>query len=61
MRRAAGLDHEGNTIPLTKIYKGGMLMNTWVILVEMAVFAAIFTTVVFAYYRGDRKIGRAHV
>ena len=36
-------------------------MNTWVILVEMAVFAAIFTTVVFAYYRGDRKYSPASI
>ena len=29
-------------------------MNPWVILVEMAAFATIFTAVIFAYYRGDR-------
>jgi len=36
-------------------------MNTWVILVEMAVFAAIFTAVVFAYYHGDRKYSPASI
>ena len=36
-------------------------MNTWVILVEMAVFAAIFTTVIFAYYRGNRKYSPASI
>ena len=30
-------------------------MSIWVILIEMAVFAAIFTAVVFLAYRGDRK------
>ena len=36
-------------------------MNTWVILVEMAVFATIFTAVIFAYYRGDRKHSPASI
>ena len=30
-------------------------MSIWVILIEMAVFATIFTAVVFLAYRGDRK------
>ena len=30
-------------------------MSIWVILIEMAVFAAIFTAAVFLAYRGDRK------
>ena len=36
-------------------------MNTWVILAEMAAFAAIFTMVIFAYYRGDRKYSPASI
>ena len=36
-------------------------MNIRVILVEMAVFAAIFTAVVFAYYRGNRKYSPASI
>ena len=36
-------------------------MNPWVILVEMAAFAAIFTAVIFAYYRGDRKHSPASI
>ena len=30
-------------------------MNILVILIEMIVFAAIFTAIIFTYYRGDRK------
>lgn len=30
-------------------------MTWWVILIEMLVFAGIFTTVLFLYYRGERK------
>jgi len=30
-------------------------MNILVILIEMAVFAAIFTAVIFSYFRGGRK------
>ena len=36
-------------------------MNTWIILAEMAAFAAIFTMVIFAYYRGDRKYSPASI
>ena len=36
-------------------------MDIRVILVEMAVFATIFTAVVFAYYRGDRKYSPASI
>ena len=36
-------------------------MNTWIILAEMAAFAAIFTTVIFAYYRGNRKYSPASI
>ena len=36
-------------------------MNVWVILAEMAVFAAIFTATVFTYYRGDRKYSPASI
>ena len=30
-------------------------MNIRIILIEMLVFAAIFTAIIFTYYRGDRK------
>lgn len=30
-------------------------MVWWVIVVEMVVFAALFTTIIFTYYQGDRK------
>ena len=30
-------------------------MTWWVILIEMLVFAGIFTTVLFLYYRGEKK------
>ena len=30
-------------------------MTWWVIILEMLVFAALFTIIVFTYYRGDRK------
>ena len=36
-------------------------MNTGVILIEMVVFAAIFTAIIFAYYRGDRKYSPASI
>ena len=36
-------------------------MDIRVILVEMAAFAAIFTAVIFAYYRGDRKYSPASI
>ena len=32
-----------------------MIVNLWIFLIEMLVFAAIFTAIIFAYYRGDRK------
>lgn len=36
-------------------------MNIWIILIEMAVFAAIFTAIVFTYYQGDRKYSPASI
>ena len=36
-------------------------MNIGVILAEMAAFAAIFTTIIFTYYRGDRKYSSASI
>ncbi len=36
-------------------------MNIWIILLEMVVFAAIFTAIIFAYYRGDRKYSPASI
>ena len=30
-------------------------MTWWVITIEMIVFAALFTLIIFTYYRGDRK------
>ncbi len=36
-------------------------MTWWVILIEMAVFAALFTTIIFSYYRGDRKYSPASI
>lgn len=36
-------------------------MSIYVILIEMAVFAAIFTMVIFAYFRGDRKYSPASI
>ena len=36
-------------------------MSIRVILIEMAAFAAIFTTVIFAYYRGGRKYSPASI
>ena len=36
-------------------------MSIWVILIEMIVFAAIFTAIIFAYYRGDRKYSPASI
>ena len=30
-------------------------MTWWIITIEMIVFAALFTVIIFAYYRGDRK------
>ena len=36
-------------------------MSIWVILIEMIVFAAIFTAIIFIYYRGDRKYSLASI
>ena len=36
-------------------------MNIWVILVEMAVFSAIFTAIVFIFSCGDRKYSAAGI
>jgi len=36
-------------------------MSILVILIEMAVFAAIFTAIIFTYYRGDRKYSPASI
>ena len=36
-------------------------MNIWVILIEMAAFAAIFTAIVFVAYRGDKKYSAASI
>ena len=36
-------------------------MNIWIILIEMAVFAAIFTAIIFTYYQGDRKYSPASI
>ena len=36
-------------------------MSIWVILIEMAVFAAIFTAIVFLASRGDRKYSTASI
>lgn len=36
-------------------------MNGWVILIEALVFAGLFTAILFAYYRGDRKTCAASI
>lgn len=36
-------------------------MICWVILLEMLAFAALFTTIIFTYYRGDRKYSPASI
>ena len=36
-------------------------MSIWVILIEMIVFAAIFTAIIFIYYRCDRKYSLASI
>ena len=36
-------------------------MNIGIILIEMAAFAAFFTAIIFAYYRGDRKYSPASI
>ena len=36
-------------------------MNWWVILMEALVFAGLFTAILFAYYRGDRKFSAASI
>jgi len=36
-------------------------MNVWIILIEMAVFAALFTVIVFLASRGDRKYTPASI
>ena len=35
--------------------KGDFAVIWWVIMIEMLVFAALFTIIVLSYYRGDRK------
>ncbi len=36
-------------------------MIWWVIVLEMIVFAALFTIIIFTYYRGDRKYSPASI
>ena len=36
-------------------------MNIWIILIEMIVFAAIFTLIVFLSYRGEKKYSAAAI
>ncbi len=36
-------------------------MKWWIILIEMAAFAGIFTIEIFVYYRGDRKYSAASI
>lgn len=36
-------------------------MSIWVILIEMVVFAAIFTAIVFIAYRGDKRHSAAAI
>lgn len=36
-------------------------MNWWVVLIEALVFAAVFTAILFAYLRGDRKYSAASI
>lgn len=36
-------------------------MNLWVILIEALVFAGLFTAILFAYFRGDRKYSAASI
>jgi len=36
-------------------------MSIWVILIEMIVFAAIFTAIIFTYYHSDRKCSPASI
>lgn len=36
-------------------------MNILIVLIEMIVFAAIFTAIIFTYYRGDRKYSAASI
>ena len=42
-------------IAVSSYRRGEINMLWWVILLEMIVFAALFTIVIFTYYRGDRK------
>ena len=36
-------------------------MNWWVILIEALVFAGLFTAILFAYFRGERKTSAASI
>ncbi len=36
-------------------------MTWWVILIEMVVFAAVFTAILFIYFRGERKYSPASI
>ena len=36
-------------------------MNLWVILIEALVFAGLFTAILFAYFRGNRKYSAASI
>ena len=36
-------------------------MDITVILIEMLIFAALFTAIIFSYYRGDRKYSPASI
>ncbi|MBQ3276251.1 MAG: hypothetical protein IJH47_04235 [Oscillospiraceae bacterium] len=36
-------------------------MNGWVILIEALVFAGVFTAILFAFFRGDRKTSAASI
>ena len=36
-------------------------MNLWVILIEALVFACLFTAILFAYFRGERKYSAASI
>ena len=36
-------------------------MTWWVILIEMFVFAGLFTAILFIYFRGDRKYSAASI
>ncbi len=36
-------------------------MSITVIMLEMLAFAALFTTIIFSYYRGDRKYSASSI